>query len=149
MMEVLGVELDTVDTTILCALFVGLVYYVYTTYIRRPTENDFRSFAGVVPVAAGLVTPHSDDGFIQKMKNSVGTCRRVCVHACRVEAWRSFTAHKRALLKNLPVDWRRTQNDMVSRRSCSIQKSAAWCVALLCSQMQMGTVGGSESHHRN
>ena len=49
------------------------VYYVYTKYIRGPTETDFRSFSGITPVGTGIgsgaASAEEEGGFIQKMKN--------------------------------------------------------------------------------
>lgn len=72
MLDLGFIELDTWDAIIFVGLCVGVLYYIYTTYIRGPTETDYRSFSGVVPVAHQATTSAEEDGgWIQKMKNSV------------------------------------------------------------------------------
>ncbi len=47
-MDVLGIglELDTWDMIIFVGLFVAAAYFLYTKYVRGPTETDYRSFSG-------------------------------------------------------------------------------------------------------
>ena len=74
MIDVLGFQLDTWDTAILAAIALATLYYLYTTYVRRPAEHDYRSFGGIVPVSSPLANTsagggNDESGFIQKMKN--------------------------------------------------------------------------------